>query len=153
MTASTTNASSPPWYVPLFSPVAMLLLKLGVPLGPNGLLTVRGRTSGLPRTTPIAIVEVSGRRWIWAPWGEVHWVRNLRASGRATIAKRGDRYDVNATELDADQRLVFFRDVMAPYARRVPLGITFARIVDRVDLDDPADAASGRPVFELERAA
>ena len=29
----------------------------------------RGRTSGLPRTTPLAIIDVSGRRWVWAPVG------------------------------------------------------------------------------------
>ncbi|MDQ6790679.1 MAG: nitroreductase family deazaflavin-dependent oxidoreductase, partial [Candidatus Dormibacteraeota bacterium] len=40
-------------------------------MGPNGLITIRGRKSGLPRTTPVAIIEVSGRRWVWAPWGDV----------------------------------------------------------------------------------
>ena len=77
-----------PWWVPLFSPIARRLLAAGVPLGFNGLITIRGRTSGLPRTTPVAIIEVSGRRWVWAPWGEVQWVRNLRAAGRATITFR-----------------------------------------------------------------
>ena len=77
-----------PWYVPLFGPIARVLLARGVPLGFNGLITVRGRKSGLPRTTPVAIIEVAGRRWVWAPWGEVQWVRNLRAAGDATITFR-----------------------------------------------------------------
>jgi len=49
---------------------------------------VRGRTSGLPRTTPLAVIEVDGRRWVWSPWGEVHWVRNLRAAGRDVVTFR-----------------------------------------------------------------
>ena len=61
-------------------------------------------TSGLPRTTPVAIIEVAGRRWVWAPWGDVHWVRNLRAAGSATITVRGQDEDVTATELDRTQR-------------------------------------------------
>ena len=121
----------------------------GVPLGFNGLVTVPGRKSGLPRTTPIAIIEVSGRRWIWAPWGESQWVHNLRAAGRATITKRGRTEDVRARELDPTERVGFFRDVLGPVARDMPMGEWFIRTVDRTDLADPAEAAEGRAVFEL----
>jgi deazaflavin-dependent oxidoreductase (nitroreductase family) len=122
-----------------------------VPLGFNGLITIRGRTSGLPRTTPIAIIAVDGRRWVWAPWGDVHWVRNLRAAGSATINVRGRKEEVRATELDHAERLAFFRDTLGPVARGIPFGRWFIRIVDGVDLDDPVEAADGRPVFELHR--
>ena len=138
-----------PWYVPLFGPVARFLLAAGVPLGFNGLITIRGRTSGLPRTTPVAIIEVSGRRWVWAPWGEVQWVRNLRAAGRATITFRRREETVSAIELDSTERVGFFRDVLGPLARGIPFGVWFIRAVDGVDLDDPVDAAAGRSVFEL----
>jgi deazaflavin-dependent oxidoreductase (nitroreductase family) len=97
-------ARVPPW-VSVFNPIARMLLATRVPLGFNGLITIRGRTSGLPRTTPVAIITVSGRRWVWAPWGDVHWVRNLRAAGRATITVRGRKEEVLSTELDHDQRV------------------------------------------------
>ena len=139
----------PRWVFRLFNPTASFLLAAGVPLGPNGLITIRGRKSGLPRTTPVAIIEVSGRRWVWAPWGEVDWVRNLRAAGRATLTLRRRSEDVRATELDATQRVAFFRDVLGPLARGIPLGVQFVRIVDGVDLNDPVEAAEGRRVFEL----
>jgi deazaflavin-dependent oxidoreductase (nitroreductase family) len=138
-----------PWYVPLFNPITKPLLAAGIPLGFNGLVTIRGRKSGLPRTTPIAIIEVSGGRWVWAPWGEVQWVRNLRAAGRATITVRRRKDEVAATELGPTQRLAFFRDVLGPLARSIPFGVTFIRIADGVDLKDPVGAAEGRPVFEL----
>ena len=141
-----------PWYVPLFNPVTRFLLGAGVPLGFNGLITIRGRKTGNPRTTPIAIIDVGGRQWIWSPWGDVHWVRNLRAAGRATINMRGREEEVRSTELDPTQRIGFFRDVMGPLARSVPFGYWFIRIVDGVDLDDPIAAATGRPVFELARS-
>ncbi|HYH10836.1 MAG TPA: nitroreductase family deazaflavin-dependent oxidoreductase, partial [Thermomicrobiales bacterium] len=112
-------------------------------------ITIRGRKSGLARTTPVAIIEASGRRWVWAPWGDVQWVRNLRAAGRATITVRRRKMDVRATELDANQRVVFFRDVLGPIARDIPFGVWFIRTVDGVDLDRPLDAAEGRRVFEL----
>ena len=138
-----------PRRVRFFSPILKFLLVAGIPLGPNGLVTIRGRNSGLPRTTPLAIIEVGGRRWVWAPWGEVQWVRNLRAAGRATITVRGRKEEVSATELDPTQRVGFFRDILGPHARGIPLGVWFIRIVDGVDLDDPVEAAEGRRVFEL----
>ena len=129
--------------------IAKPLLAVGVPLGYNGLLTVRGRTTGAPRTTPLAIIEYGGRRWVWSPWGEVHWVRNLRAAGHATIAVRGKQENVRASELGPTERVRFFRDTLAPFVRRIRGGAAFLRLVDGVDVGDPVAAADGRPVFEL----
>ena len=142
------GAAAPRW-ISFFTPIARFVLAAGMPLGFNALITISGRKSGLPRTTPVAIIEVSGRRWIWAPWGEVHWVRNLRAAGRATITVRRREEEVSATELDPAERIAFFRDFLGPLARSIPLGVWFIRAVDGVDLNDPVDAADGRPVFEL----
>ena len=144
-----TTAPRAPWWVTLFNPVTKRLLAAGVPLGLNGLLTIRGRKTGLPRTTAIAIIEYEGRRWVWAPWGGAQWVRNLRTAGEATVKTRGRTLDVRATELDRAQRLAFFRDVLGPVAREIPFGVRFIRTVDGVDLADPEEAADGRPVFEL----
>jgi deazaflavin-dependent oxidoreductase (nitroreductase family) len=60
-------------------------------MGPDVLLTVRGRKSGLPRSTPATICENSGKRGLISPFGEVNWVRNLRAAGRATIPSDGGK--------------------------------------------------------------
>src|SRR6516162_10852564 len=103
-----------PRQVRFFSPILKFLLLAGVPLGFNRLVTIRGRKSGLPRTTPLAVIAVGGRRWVWSPWGEVQRVRNLRAAGRATIAVRGRTEDVTATELDPTERVGYFRDVLGP---------------------------------------
>ena len=138
-----------PRVVPFFNHVAKPLVAAGMPMGPNGMLTVRGRTSGEPRSTPLAIIEVDGRRWIWSPWGDVHWVQNLRAAGRATIQVRRLQFEVAAVELDATERVAFFPDMFAPYARRIPFGGRFVRLLDGVDISDPVAAAKDRAVFEL----
>ena len=144
-----TRPTTAPWWVRIFTPIVRPLLDAGVPLLFNGLLTTRGRKSGEPRTTPVAIIEHDGRRWVWAPWGDVHWVRNLRAHDRATITLRRKATLVTATELDRAQREAFFRDVLGAVARSLPGGKGFIRAVDGVDLDDPVEASEGRPVFEL----
>jgi deazaflavin-dependent oxidoreductase (nitroreductase family) len=103
------RAPGPPPFVPIFNAIAKPLLAAGVPFGFNRLVTIRGRKSGQPRTTPLAVIEVAGRRWVWAPWGEVQWVRNLRAAGRATITvtRVADQVDLNHPGEAAKGRPVF----------------------------------------------
>ncbi len=108
-----TQTLRPPRGINLFNALAKPLLAAGMPMGFNGLLTVTGRKTGLPRTTALAIIEDGDRRWVWAPWGEVHWVRNLRAAGRATITVRRQEIDVRAVELDAGPA----RRVLSRHAR------------------------------------
>lgn len=57
--------------------------------------------------------------------------------------------EVIATELGSKERVGFFRDTLAPLARRIPLGVLFVRIVDGVDLNHPVEAAEGRVAFQL----
>jgi deazaflavin-dependent oxidoreductase (nitroreductase family) len=147
-----TQTLHPPRGINVFNAIAKPLLAAGVPMAFNGLLTVPGRKTGKPRTTALAIVDVNGRRWVWSPWGEVHWVRNLRAAGQATITFRRREEEVQAVELDPEQRLAFFRGTLTPIARRMRGGMWFIRAFDGVDLRDPVGAAKDRPVFELRSA-
>src|SRR5262249_13000478 len=138
-----------PSWVPYFNPIAKILIAAGIPMGPNVLITVRGRKSGQPRTTPVTMIENAGRRGLISPFGEVNWVRNLRKSGHATITVRGRREDFTATELSYSEAVEFIRDVLAPHARRIPIGAWIVRNLDKIDFDNPEEAAKGRPVFEL----
>jgi deazaflavin-dependent oxidoreductase (nitroreductase family) len=143
------RATRVPWFVPLFNPIARHLLATGIPMGPNVLITIRGRKSGLPRTTPLTIVEFTGRRWLMAPYGDVNWVRNLRAAGCATITVRRRKEEVTAVELGPTEAVAFFRDVLGPRVQRTRVGAWIVRHIDQVDLDHQEDAAKGRPIFEL----
>jgi deazaflavin-dependent oxidoreductase (nitroreductase family) len=118
-------------------------------MGPDVLLTVRGRKSGLPRTTPVTLCEYAGRRGLISPFGETDWARNLRVAGRATISIGRRREEVTALELGLPEAAEFIRDVLAPRARQTRLGAWFVRSVDKIDIDHPMEAAQGRPVFEL----
>jgi deazaflavin-dependent oxidoreductase (nitroreductase family) len=148
MAAPTGPARVPGW-VPYFNPIARLFLAAGIPLGPDVLLTVRGRKSGMPRSTPVTLCENVGRRGLISPFGETDWVRNLRAAGRATITVGRRKEEVAAVELGPTEAADFIRDVLAPHARRTWLGAWFVRYIDKIDIDHPVAAAAGRPVFEL----
>ena len=138
-----------PSWVPLFNRLARPLLALGVPMGPDVLITVQGRKTGLPRTNPVAICEYGGRRGLISPFGETNWARNLRAAGIATISSGRRRERVRVAELGHEEAVEFIRDVIGPITRTSRLGNWFVRAVDRIDIDDPEEAALGRPVFEI----
>jgi len=156
-----TRANGPataPAFIRLPNSLVRGLLRLGVPMGPNTLLTVRGRRSGQPRTVPVAVTEVDGRRFVIGAYGDVHWVRNLRAAGGGEIVLDGRATKVTATELDPVAAETFYRDIVGPYLGRQPRILqALVRAVFRFMapdiLTDPALAARKRPVFELFAAA
>jgi deazaflavin-dependent oxidoreductase (nitroreductase family) len=133
-----------------YNPIVSFLLRLGVPLGPQALLTVRGRNSGLPRTTPIAL-NPHGTGWLLVSvYGRVDWVRNLRAAGEAVVTMRRRTFPVTSRELTTDQAAPIVRDLLAslsPIVRPV-IGSYFA-----TDPSAPLEAwkeeARNHPVFIL----
>src|SRR5579859_3072739 len=85
------------------NPLARWMMSVGIPTGSrNILLTVRGRRSGTPRTTPLSMLEVEGRGFVQASYSEDGWVRNLRAAGEATMTDHGRRVAVHTVELAPD---------------------------------------------------
>lgn len=147
-----TRRAKVPAFVRSTNGLVSRLARLGVPLGPNALITVRGRKTGKPRTTPVAVVGVAGRRWVQSPFGDVQWTRNLRAAGQATLTTGRRTEDVTATALSREEAAAFYRDVLGPYLDRSFFGRVAGR---RLGLDrlvvDPEGAAATHPVFELHR--
>ena len=143
-----------PAFVRLSNPLARRLFRFGLPTGPNVLMTVRGRVSGQPRTVPVAVVKIGDRRFVIAAYGDVQWVRNLRAAGEADIETRGRREHVTAAELTKVEAVAFYREQLPAFIRRFPgIGRLFARIlfgaVAPEVLNNPEKAAAKHPVFEL----
>ena len=94
-----------------------LLLRLGLMPGPTYLLTVPGRRTGRPMSTPVTLVEDGGERWLVAPYGDVGWVRNARAAGEVTLSRSGRSETLPIRELSpADAAPVLQR-----YVTRVPI--------------------------------
>jgi deazaflavin-dependent oxidoreductase (nitroreductase family) len=94
-----------------------LLLKLGLMPGPTYLLTVSGRRTGRPLSTPVTLVEEGGTRWLVAPYGDVAWVRNARAAGQITLSRGGRSETLAIRELNATEAA----PVLQRYVTRVPI--------------------------------
>ena len=91
------------------------MLRAGIKLGGMTLLTVRGRKSGQPRTTPVTIIERDGQRWITAPFGAVNWVRNLRAAGEATVTRGLRTEAISVSELSTKEAALVLKENLGSF--------------------------------------
>ncbi len=122
-----------------------VLLRLGLGPARTYLLTVAGRRSGTPRTTPVTLVEEGGQRWLVAPYGEVAWVRNLRAAGKATLSRGGRTHPIRVREIANDEAA----PVLKLYVSRVPITRPYFDAKPESDLAAFRAEASRHPVFAI----
>ena len=122
-----------------------LLLKLGLMPGPTYLLSVPGRRSGHPLSTPVTLVEQDGARWLVAPYGDVAWVRSARAAGQITLSRGRRSETVPIRELGPDDAA----PVLQLYIMRVPITRPYFDARPGSPLSDFISEAPRHPVFAL----
>ena len=122
--------------------------------GPYAVLTVPGRRTGLPRSTPLEVVPVGDGWRVTAVYGLVDWVKNLQASGTATILVRGREFPVRSEQLPRRETAVILRDRLASASR------TTMRMVGPyfdATSESPLEAweleADHHPVFMLQKTS
>ena len=121
------------------------MLRVGVGPASSYLLTTTGRKTGQARTTPVILVEAAGQRWLVSPYGEVGWVRNVRAKPQVSIRRGRSTRALLAQEVSAETA----GPVLKRYVRQVKVTAPFFD----ANVDDPAPnfvaEAHRHPVFEL----
>jgi deazaflavin-dependent oxidoreductase (nitroreductase family) len=128
------------------------LQRMGIAFGPMELLTVTGRRSGRPRTFPIAVLPLAGRRYIVQAFPNAAWVANVRAAGTVTLTRGRRASTVRLVEVPVEERRPLLREVVgsqpASVAERyVTTGLAAAPTADAV-----AAAADRIAVFRIEPA-
>ena len=108
------------------------------------LLTVKGRRTGVPRTTPVSWFDHEGGYLVvgsgGASPGDPQWFRNLRRAATAEIEVGRQRHSVTVRELEGAERARVWRDVVTT---RVP---AFARYPARAGRDIPLALLTRREV-------
>ena len=130
----------------LVNRIVRVLLRLGVIPPQTYLLTVRGRKSGHPYSTPVTLVEKDGQRWLVAPYGEVGWVRNARAAKQVTLTRGRRSETVSILELSAGAAA----PVLQKYLAQVPIVRPFFDVAPKSSLRDFVAEASRHPVFRIQ---
>jgi len=139
----------PPRYLKPMNRVMMAVQRLGIPTGPAMVLTVPGRKSGRPRSTPMTPFEFQGGLYVVAGYPGADWAANARAAGAGTLSRGRRSRRVRIVELAADEA----HPVLRAFSTEVPVGVAFAKRSGMV-LDGTADefeALAGRvAVFRFE---
>lgn len=152
MSGQKTGHDRAPLFVRIANRLIGSLLRAGFPMGPMILLTVRGRKSGLLRTTPVNLFEVNSHRYLFSTFGEVHWVHNLRANGEGILSHGRHKEAVNAIEMAPDEAAPVLKGGLSPFLRW-PLARDMLRVFYGVTPDTPTqgfvDVARHHPVFAL----
>ena len=93
--------------------ITSLLLGLGLPVGPMAMLNVKGRSSRIVRSTPVALTK-DGEGWLLvAAYGRVDWAKNLEAAGEATLTRRRREVAVDSELIDSKEAAPILRRIVA----------------------------------------
>jgi deazaflavin-dependent oxidoreductase (nitroreductase family) len=143
-----------PSFLHFSNPLFKLLVRLGFNFGPISmiLLTVYGRKTGQPHTTPIGLFTVAGRRYVFSSFGEVNWVRNLRSNKNVTIAHGRHTEALTAIELPTETAASVLEEAIAPFLTSLPARLmaqSWYNLKPGATHADYLDTARHHPVFEL----
>ena len=93
----------------------------GMTLGTIHVLTVPGRKSGKPRSTPVSPYEVDGQTYIVGGYVRGDWVENVRAAGKGVLAKGRHSREVELVELPESERGRILREFPVKVAHGVSM--------------------------------
>jgi deazaflavin-dependent oxidoreductase (nitroreductase family) len=141
---------APPRWLKPMNRVFLVLRRIG---GMKDLpvLTVPGRRSGKPRSTPLSILEHDGERYLLEGFPGADWARNVRAAGGLATLGVGKREEpVRLVELAPAEAVT----VLRLWPERLPDGAKImadAGVVEAVTPEAFGAVAGRCGVFRVER--
>jgi deazaflavin-dependent oxidoreductase (nitroreductase family) len=139
--SKTSDPAPPRWLKPM-NKVVLALGRLGIAAGPSSVLTVPGRKSGRPRSTPMTPFDHDGGLYTVAGYPGSDWAANARAAGMGTLTRGRRARRVRIITLSAEES----RPVLRAFAVKVTVGVGFAKRSGLVVDGTPAEfeALAGR---------
>lgn len=139
----------PPGWLKPMNKIMVAMQKLGIATGPVRVLTVAGRKSGQPGSTPATPFSHQGHLYVAGGYPRADWVLNAREAGEGTMTRGRSSQRVAFVELSADEA----RPVFRVFPREVPGGVGFYKraglVVDGTP-DEFAALAGRCAVFRLD---
>jgi deazaflavin-dependent oxidoreductase (nitroreductase family) len=152
MSESSTHYQKPGWFTQrVFNPGVAAITRAGISVWGSRVLEVKGRQSGIPRRTPVNLLDFDGRQYLVAPRGEAQWVRNARADGGRLVLILGRRRDSRvAIEIPDREK----SPILRAYLRRwkAEVGVFFGGVSADSSDEDLQRIAPDHPVFLLSEA-
>lgn len=134
----------PPWWLKPANKVFIQMSKLGLKFGGESpvVLTVPGRKSGKPRSTPITPMNFAGHRYVVGGFPGADWVKNVRAASEVTLRRGRTAEHVRLVELSPEDA----KPVLRAFPDEVPTGVSFMKRAGLISEGRPEEfeALAGR---------
>jgi deazaflavin-dependent oxidoreductase (nitroreductase family) len=126
----------------------LVMMRMGLSVWGSRILEVRGRQSGMPRRTPVNLLDIEGRQYLVSPRGDTQWVRNARAdAGRLALILGRRRDERIAQELSDSEKSPILRAYLRKW--KMEVGIFFDGVTADSKEEDVLRIAPDHPVFLL----
>jgi deazaflavin-dependent oxidoreductase (nitroreductase family) len=134
---SSSERIRPPWWLKPANKVFIQMSRLGLSFGGESpvVLTVPGRKSGNPRSTPVTPMTVDGKRYVVGGFPGADWVQNVRAAGEVTLTRGRKQERVRMVELPLEQA----RPLLRAFPTEVPTGVGFMKRSGLVEQGSPEE--------------
>ncbi|HTQ17638.1 nitroreductase family deazaflavin-dependent oxidoreductase [Mycobacterium sp.] len=115
----------PPWWLKPANKVFIQMSRLGMSFGGESpvVLTVPGRKSGTPRSTPVTPMTIDGKRYVVAGFPGADWVQNVRAAKEVTLTRGRGKERVRMVELSPEDA----KPLLRAFPTEVPTGVAFMK--------------------------
>jgi deazaflavin-dependent oxidoreductase (nitroreductase family) len=146
---SNSQHTKPPWWLKPFNRLFIAMSKLGLSIEGPVVLTVPGRKSGKPRSTPVTPLTVNGKRYVVEGFPGADWALNARAAGQATLQQGRRTEHVKVVELSSEDA----KPVLRAFPAEVPTGVNImknAGLIKQGTPDEFEALAGRRAVFRFD---
>ncbi|MEO3937421.1 nitroreductase family deazaflavin-dependent oxidoreductase [Dermatophilaceae bacterium Soc4.6] len=130
-----------------FNSLVAWLTRHGLSIMGSRVLTVRGRTTGTPRSTPVNLLTLDEERYLVSPRGHSQWVRNARVAGEVELRVGRRVEQVSLTEVPVPERVAVIREYLRKWGWEV--GQFVEGLTARSDDARILEVAPDFPVFRL----
>lgn len=130
----------------LFNAFIRMVNRVGGAVGPFSLLTVEGRKTRKRYAVPVAPIERNGTLFVVSPFGEVSWVRNVRAAGVVILSRGRTHKKLAVHELAPQERAPLLKDYLTRFR---PFVRSSFEVTPQSELAAFVAEAPRHPVFQL----
>ncbi|TNC26939.1 nitroreductase/quinone reductase family protein [Amycolatopsis alkalitolerans] len=126
------------------------LQRAGLAFGPTQLLHVKGRRSGQLRTFPIAVLPLTGGKYVIQAFPKAAWVANVRGADTVTLARGRRSSTVRLVELPVEERRPLLHELVRTSPKSVGRRYVTTGLAESSTPDGVAAAAERIAVFRVE---
>lgn len=114
-------------------------------LGKQVVLTTTGRKSGKPHSVPVSPLDIHGNGYIVSPYGEVEWVKNVRADRNVGLRHGRNDRKVTLAEVPVARRGILLHQ----YWNEQRITRPYFDVPRDPKPEDFAPEAENHPVFKI----